>query len=41
MGGKAFLRNTDDDVRMMETYMDTETVKLPGDLKKILAYPMN
>lgn len=35
------LRHTYDDVLMMETYMDNEMVKLPGDLKRILAYPMN
>jgi len=35
------LRNTYDDILMMETYMDKEVVKLPGDLKKILSYPMN
>lgn len=33
------LRNTYDDVLMMETYLEKEVVKLPGDLKKILAYP--
>jgi len=33
------LRNTYDDLLMMEAYMDKEMVKLPGNLRKILAYP--
>jgi hypothetical protein len=34
------LRNAYDDMLIMENYIDQETVKLPGDLKKILAYPL-
>jgi len=34
-------RNTYDDILMMERYMEREMVKLPGDLKRILACPIH